>query len=56
MPIIKYENVDIHINSKIILEDVTFTLNAGDFAYATCYVGEIAGIYPKCRRFRLHNR
>ena len=33
MPIIKYENVDIHIDSKIILEDVTFTLNAGDFAY-----------------------
>lgn len=39
MPIIKYENVDIHIGSKIILEDVTFTLNAGDFAYITGTVG-----------------
>ena len=39
MPIIKYENVDIHIDSKIILEDVTFTLNAGDFAYITGAVG-----------------
>ena len=39
MPIIKYENVDIHIDSKIILENVTFTLNAGDFAYITGAVG-----------------
>jgi cell division transport system ATP-binding protein len=39
MPIIKYENVDIHIDSKIILEDITFTLNAGDFAYITGAVG-----------------
>ena len=39
MSVIKYENVDIHIDSKIILEDVTFTLNAGDFAYITGAVG-----------------
>ena len=39
MPIIKYENVDIQIDSKIILEDVTFILNAGDFAYITGSVG-----------------
>ena len=39
MPIIKYENVDIHIDSKIILEDVTFSLNAGEFAYITGAVG-----------------
>lgn len=39
MPIIKYENVDIHIDSKIILEDVNFTLKAGDFAYITGTVG-----------------
>lgn len=39
MPVIKYENVDIHIDSKIILEDVTFTLNAGEFAYITGAVG-----------------
>jgi cell division transport system ATP-binding protein len=39
MPIIKYENVDIHIDSKIILEDVSFTLKAGDFAYITGTVG-----------------
>ena len=39
MPVIKYENVDIHIDSKIILEDVTFTLKAGDFAYITGAVG-----------------
>lgn len=39
MPVIKYENVDIHIDSKIILEDVNFTLKAGDFAYITGAVG-----------------
>ena len=39
MPIIKYENVDIHLDSKIVLEEVTFTLNAGDFAYITGVVG-----------------
>ncbi|MBQ5896564.1 MAG: ATP-binding cassette domain-containing protein [Bacteroidaceae bacterium] len=33
MPVVKYEKVDIHIDSKVILEDVTFTLEAGEFAY-----------------------
>ena len=39
MPIIDYKNVDIQIDSHIILEDVTFSLNAGDFAYITGAVG-----------------
>ncbi len=39
MSIIKYKNVDIHIDSKIILEDVNFTLEAGDFAYMVGAVG-----------------
>ena len=39
MPIIDYRNVDIQIDSHIILEDVTFSLNAGDFAYITGAVG-----------------
>lgn len=39
MPIISYKNVDIHIDSKIILEDVTFTLDAGEFAYLLGAVG-----------------
>ncbi len=39
MAIIKYKNVDIHIDSKIILEDVTFTLGAGEFAYLVGAVG-----------------
>ena len=33
MPIIKYKNVDINIDSKVILENVSFTLEAGEFAY-----------------------
>lgn len=39
MPIIKYKNVDINIDSKIILEDVSFTLEAGEFAYIIGTVG-----------------
>ncbi len=39
MPIINYKNVDIHIDSKIILENVTFSLNAGEFAYLVGAVG-----------------
>ena len=39
MSIINYKNVDIHIDSKIILEDVTFTLDAGEFAYLVGAVG-----------------
>ena len=39
MPIIDYKNVDIHIDSKIILENVTFNLNAGEFAYLLGTVG-----------------
>ena len=39
MSIIKYKNVDIHIDSKIILEDVSFTLEAGEFAYIIGAVG-----------------
>ena len=39
MSIIAYRNVDIHIDSKIILEDVTFTLEAGEFAYIIGAVG-----------------
>ena len=34
MPIIDYRNVDIQIDSHIILEDVTFSLNAGDYRTA----------------------
>ena len=33
MPVIDYRHVDIHIDSKIILEDVTFALEQGEFAY-----------------------
>lgn len=39
MPVVKYDNVDIHIDSKVILEDVTFTLDAGEFAYIVGSVG-----------------
>ena len=39
MPVVKYDNVDIHIDSKIILENVTFTLNVGEFAYIVGTVG-----------------
>ena len=39
MPIIDYKNVDIQIDSHIILEDITFSLNAGEFAYITGAVG-----------------
>ena len=39
MPIIDYKNVDIQIDSKIILEDVNFTLSEGEFAYIVGTVG-----------------
>lgn len=39
MPIIKYKNVDINIDSKVILEDVSFTLETGEFAYIIGSVG-----------------
>lgn len=39
MSIIKYKGVDIHIDSKIILEDVTFTLEPGEFVYIVGTVG-----------------
>ena len=39
MPIIKYKDVDIHLDSKIILENVNFTLDEGDFAYIIGAVG-----------------
>lgn len=39
MAIVKYRNVDIHIDSKIILENVSFTLEEGEFAYIVGAVG-----------------
>lgn len=39
MAIVKYKNVDIHIDSKIILENVSFTLEEGEFAYIIGAVG-----------------
>ena len=39
MPVVNYNKVDILIDSKIILEDVTFTLDAGEFAYIVGPVG-----------------
>ena len=39
MPIIDYNRVNIHIDSKIILENVTFTLKSGEFAYIVGTVG-----------------
>ena len=39
MSIINYKNVDIHIESKIILENVSFTLNEGEFVYLVGAVG-----------------
>ncbi len=39
MPVIDYRHVDIHIDSKIILEDVTFALEQGEFAYILGAVG-----------------
>ena len=39
MPVVKYEKVDIHIDSKVILEDVTLALDAGEFAYIVGAVG-----------------
>lgn len=39
MPVIDYRNVDIQIDSKIILENVSFALNEGEFAYIIGAVG-----------------
>ena len=39
MSVIDYRNVDIQIDSKIILENVTFTLEEGEFAYVVGTVG-----------------
>ena len=39
MPVIDYRNVDIEIDSKVILEDVTFSLDVGEFAYIIGTVG-----------------
>lgn len=39
MSVIDYKDVDIQIDSKIILENVSFTLNEGEFAYIVGTVG-----------------
>ena len=39
MSVVEYKNVDIQIDSKIILENVTFTLDEGEFAYIVGTVG-----------------
>ena len=39
MAVVKYDGVDVHIDSKIILDDVSFTLEAGEFAYIIGKVG-----------------
>ena len=39
MPVIEYRDVDIQIDSKIILENVTLTLDKGEFAYVVGTVG-----------------
>ena len=39
MSVIDYRNVDIQIDSKIILENVSFTLDEGEFAYVVGTVG-----------------
>ena len=39
MPIVKYNKVDIDIDSKAILENVSFSLDAGEFAYIVGTVG-----------------
>lgn len=39
MSLIDYRSVDIHIDSNIILEDVTFRLEPGEFAYVVGVVG-----------------
>lgn len=39
MPVIDYRNVDIHIDSKVILEKVTFSLEEGEFVYIVGTVG-----------------
>ena len=39
MPIVKYNKVDIDIDSKMILENVSFALDAGEFAYIVGTVG-----------------
>ncbi|MBR5592585.1 MAG: ATP-binding cassette domain-containing protein [Bacteroidaceae bacterium] len=39
MSVVEYSNVDIQIDSKIILENVSFTLEKGEFAYVVGAVG-----------------
>lgn len=39
MSIINYKNVEIQIDSNVILENINFSLNAGEFAYITGAVG-----------------
>ena len=39
MPVIEYKDVDIEIDSKVILENVDFTLQEGEFAYIVGTVG-----------------
>ena len=39
MPVVEYRNVDVQIDSKIILEDGAFTLQEGEFAYIVGAVG-----------------
>ena len=39
MSVVEYKDVDIQIDSKVILEDVTFTLGEGEFAYIVGAVG-----------------
>ena len=39
MPVVEYRNVDVQIDSKIILENVALTLEEGEFAYIVGAVG-----------------
>ena len=39
MSVVEYKDVDIQIDSKVILEDVTFKLDEGEFAYIVGAVG-----------------
>ena len=39
MPLIKYENVDIHQQENIVLEDVSLDIESGDFVYLIGKVG-----------------
>ena len=39
MPVVEYRNVDVQLDSRLILENVTFTLEEGEFAYIVGAVG-----------------